>query len=438
MKNDKCEMAKGKWQMASADHLPFTISHFPFEVLFRALLLTILIPLSLQAQARIEGRVTNGTTQRPVSNQKVLVLEPRQGMQQIADATTDANGNFSISQNGISAGSFYLLQANFQSVAYHAPAQFDANGVAKAEITVYDSMHEPAAIRVSLLRVAVAAQGQKIRVQELYQIENSSRPQRTYANDQGTFVFLVPPQVSEPKVAVTGLMNMTVPLSPERGKSPGEYKLRYELKPGATPVTVEYDADYSGGPFAFSDRAAFPIDRAELYVFPSSLKVASKILKAAGVDTKDDIQKLEAENIPRGSTLDASLSGEAATQSQGQQESAPEGTVKVVPNTMTRLGVPLLACLLLLLLWALGVRASKEWPRWKERHATSPAKKQLEVKADALFNSMADLDELFASGKIEKKQYWKERLELKAKLMAILKKSPPSETEPYATRRDPR
>src|SRR5271157_5444633 len=111
MKNGKCEMARGKWQMASADHLPFTISHFPFEMLFRALLLTILIPLSLQAQARIEGRVTNGTTQHPASNQKVLVLEPRQGMQQIADATTDANGNFSISQNGISAGSFYLLQA---------------------------------------------------------------------------------------------------------------------------------------------------------------------------------------------------------------------------------------------------------------------------------------------------------------------------------------
>ena len=304
-------------------------------------------------------------------------------------------------------------------------------------LTVYDSMHEPTAIRVSLLRVAVAAQGQKIRVQEQYQIENSSKPQRTYANDQGTFVFRAPAEVSEPKVAVQGLMNMTVPLSPERGKAPGEYKLRYELKPGTTPMTVEYEADYSGEPFAFNDLATFPIDRAEVYVLPSSLKVESKIFKPAGTDSKDDIEKLEAENIPRGASLDASLSGEAATPGQGQQEGAPQGTVNVVPNTMTRLGVPLLVCLLLLLLWALGVRVSKEWPKWKEQQSTSPAKKQLEAKADALFNSMADLDELFAAGKIEKKKYWKERLELKAKLMAILKKSPPSESEPYATRRAP-
>ena len=105
---------------------------------------------------------------------------------------------------------------------------------------------------------------------------------------------------------------------------------------------------------------------------------------------------------------------------------------------MTRLGVPLFICLLLVMLWALGVRASKEWSRWKERQATSPDRKQLEARTDGLFNSLADLDELFEAGKIEKKKYWKERLELKAKLVAILKKGPPVRIEPYASRRNPR
>lgn len=100
------------------------------------------------------------------------------------------------------------------------------------KITVYDSTRESSAIRVQTLRVAVAAQGPKIKVQEQYQIENASQPQRTYANDEGTFVFQAPAQNGEPKVAVQGLMNMTVPLSPERGKSAGEYKIRYALKPG--------------------------------------------------------------------------------------------------------------------------------------------------------------------------------------------------------------
>lgn len=405
-------------------------------MVFGVVLLIILAPVGLHAQARIEGQVVNGTTQRPVANQKVIVLVPRQGMQQVADVTTDASGHFAVSQNGIEAGSFYLLQANFAGVPYHAPAQFDASGTATVKITVYDSTRESSAIRVQTLRVAVAAQGPKIKVQEQYQIENASQPQRTYANDEGTFVFQAPAQNGEPKVAVQGLMNMTVPLSPERGKSAGEYKIRYALKPGLTPVTVEYEADYSSASFTFTDRAAYPIDHAEMFVLPSSLKITSEVFKPAGVDSKNDIQKFEAENVPRGKQIEASLSGEAVAQNPQQEENAPEGTIKAAPNTMTRLGVPLLFCFLLILLWALGVRASKEWSRWKERQAKTPAKKELEAKADALFNSVADLDELFASGKIEKKNYWKERLELKAKLMAILKKSPPAHTEPYATRRD--
>jgi hypothetical protein len=55
-----------------------------------------------------------------------------------------------------------------------------------------------------------------------------------------------------------------------------------------------------------------------------------------------------------------------------------------------------------------------------------------------LFNSLADLDELFATGKIAEKPYWKERLELKARLVAKLKKAPPALLESYAIRHTPR
>ena len=51
-----------------------------------------------------------------------------------------------------------------------------------------------------------------------------------------------------------------------------------------------------------------------------------------------------------------------------------------------------------------------------------------------LFNSLADLDELFSQGKIAEKKYWKERLELKARLMALVKKSQALSPETYAAR----
>lgn len=406
------------------------------------LLISLLAPAFLFAQGRIEGKVLNGTSQRPVGNQKVLLLTPKpgEGMQLVADTMTDASGHFAFTQSGITPGTFYLLQANLQEIGYHAavpPTQFDASGAAKVDITVYDSSKNAAALQVREVRVLVGAQGSKIRVQEEYQVDNTSNPPRTYSNVDGTFVFYISPQAGEPAVSVTGLANMPLQQATVRGKSPGEYHIAYALKPGVTPVTVSYDADYSSGQFALSDHAALPIVQASMFVFPSNLQVASQIFKPAGVDTKNNIERFGAENIARGTPLDAQVSGEANA-SPPAADNAPEGEVKALPNNMTRLGIPLFICILLILLWALGVRASKEWTRWKDRQATSPGRKQLEARADALFNSLADLDELFAAGKIEKKKYWKERLDLKAKLMAVLKKGPPVRNEPYATRRNPR
>ena len=107
----------------------------------------------------------------------------------------------------------------------------------------------------------------------------------------------------------------------------------------------------------------------------------------------------------------------------------------MVPASITSEGIPLLICFLLILLWALGIRAAKEWPRWKAKQQGSPVQKQFRAKMETLINSIADIDELFASGKIAEKQYWKERLELKAKAVAILKEGPSAKSKPYASRK---
>jgi hypothetical protein len=135
--------------------------------------------------------------------------------------------------------------------------------------------------------------------------------------------------------------------------------------------------------------------------------------------------------------LEARLSGESTPSTAAASEPS-EGDVQTTPNPLTRLGVPLGVCFLLVLLWALGVRFAKEWPRWKERRPASPAQKALEAKTETLLNSLADLEDLLAGGKITDETYWKEKLELKARLVAILKKSPPALLESYATRNLPR
>ena len=411
--------------------------------------LLLLWPLAVQAQGRVDGRIVNGTTNQPAVQQEVRLLSPRQGMQQVATASTDSSGRFAFDPSQIDPSGFYLLETTYQGARYHQPVRFDSTGSATVDVTVYETTSSASDLRVKLLRTLVRVAGGKAQVREQYQVENSTSPPRSYADPKGTFRFRLSPEVGKPTVSVTGLLDMALPQDVEAGKSPGDFFIRYPLKPGATEVSVDYTADYSAAKLLLAERVSYPIDHAEMYIFPASIAVDSEVLKLAGVDSKNSIEKLVAENLPGGAAIEARLTGEPAAPPPDESGSAPSGAageegqeVKIVPDQITRLALPLLACFLLVFLWALGVRIAKEWPRLKGRSAAvvpgRPGAKRLSGKAEKLLNSLADLDELFAAGKVAEKDYWKERLELKARLVENLKKSPSTPLESYASRRAPR
>ena len=203
-------------------------------------------------------------------------------------------------------------------------------------------------------------------------------------------------------------------------------------------MMVAYDADYSSQQLTLNDSVAYPIDRMQLFVVPPGLTVKSKLFSAAGQDSETGAQVYEASGLKAGTEFAAQMSGQPAAPGQeataSQQPQQGENQVKIVPDSITSVGVPFLLCFLLVLLWALGIRVSKEWPRWKASQKGSPVQKQFRAKLDTLINSIADIDELYASGKIAEKKYWKDRLELKAKAVAILKAGPSSKSKPYASR----
>jgi 5-hydroxyisourate hydrolase-like protein (transthyretin family) len=394
----------------------------------------------LAAGGKISGQVVNGTTGSPVSNQTLQLLMPRGGMQQVATAVTDSSGRFEVASSDLATDSFYLLQATYQDVNYHTPVKFDDRGQARADITVYDSTRTAPPLRVQSARIILRAEGDKVHVQEMFAIRNPVDPPRSYVNVDGTFLFHLAKTARDPTAAVAGLMNMPLPQPVNPGKGPGDFNIQYPLKPGLTVMMVAYDRNYTANKVDFSDSVAYPIDSVELLVSPSNLSVDSPLFKAAGADAETGSQKYLAESVPPNAQLAASVSGEAAateTAAGGAPASQAESEVKVLPNSMSRMGGPLLACFLLVLLWGLGVRVAKEWPKWKALQSASQLQKAMEAEVEKLFNSIADLDELFAAGKIAEKPYWKERLELKARLVATLKKAPPALLESYATRHTP-
>jgi len=403
------------------------------RVAFCALGVVVLAPALSNAAVEVHGKVVDGTTNGPVPNQTVLLLTPREGMQAVAKATTNAQGEYVIKSDEAAAG-FYLVEANYQGAKYHGPVKPSPQGTASADVTVYDATSSPAALRIQLLRMMCRAEGAKANVRKEYTIVNPSQPPRAYVSPNGAFHFHVPEGAGQPTAAVTGLMGMQLPEAPENGKSPGDFLLRIPIKPGENVITVDYEVDYRSMQLDLSDKVPFPVETAELYVTPSSLGVNSSALKPAGVDQQDSIEKFDAQNLAVGTVVDAKLSGEAIATPRAQGGEQGEGNVKALPNSVTKVGWPLLACFLLITLWALGVRVTKDWPAWKDRTGVSPTQKQRTAKVDKLIDSLVDLDELFEAGTILEKDYWKERLELKARIVAQLKKGPPAPPETYATR----
>jgi hypothetical protein len=385
------------------------------------------------AEVKISGQVVNGTSGGPVADQKIQLLMPRGGMQQVATAVTDSSGHFAITGSNLAADSFYLLQATYQDVNYHAPVKFGEGSEARVDITVYNATRTAPPVRIQSARLILRADSNKVHVQEMFAVRNSSNPPRSYLNVDGTFPFHLAKPAGDPSAAVAGLMNMPLPQPVNPGKQPGDFYIQYPLKPGLTVMMVAYDSDYSSNKLDFADSVAYPIDSVELLVSPPSLTVDSPLFKSAGTDSETGSQRYLAQSILPNAQLAASLSGEGTESSARQTE--PE--VKVVANSMTRMGGLLLACFLLVLLWGLGVRVAKEWPHWKAQQSASQRQKALEAEVNKLFNSIADLDELFANAKIPEKPYWKERLELKARLVANLKKAPPALLESYALRHTP-
>jgi hypothetical protein len=406
-----------------------------FTVLTVLAVVSVLFGTSIRSfAARIQGQVSNGTTRQPLAAQKVHVISPRGGMAVVGEATTDANGHFVIEDNQIGTNGFYLLQTTYEGVDYNAPIQIDPSGNASVSVTAYESTSKEPALRVNSARVIVRAEGSQAHVQELFAVDNPA--QKAYTNPKGTFSFHVAPGVGNPTVAAVGLMNMPLPQNPEKGKAPGDFYITYALKPGRNVLMVTYDANYSGQQLNLDDSVAYPIAQMQLFVVPPSLTVKSNLFTSAGRDSDTGAQIYEASGLKAGAGFAAQLAGEpAAGGEEANTDQQREGTqVKIVPDSITSVGIPFLLCFLLVLLWALGIRAAKEWPRWKARQQGSPVQKQFRAKLDTLINSIADIDELFASGKILEKQYWKERLELKAKAVAILKAGPSTKSKPYASR----
>ena len=87
---------------------------------FARLLALTVVPMVSARAGTLHGTVTDRTTGKPAADINVTLIQLQSGMQDVAHAKTDAQGQFTVENAGIGAQPM-LVRAQFRGVNFHQP-----------------------------------------------------------------------------------------------------------------------------------------------------------------------------------------------------------------------------------------------------------------------------------------------------------------------------
>ncbi len=285
------------------------------------ILLILLTSFALTAAAdagTLSGTVINRTTGKPEPNVALDLLSPTAGMAELATATSDAQGHFSVTKDSIGAAPV-LIRATFHDVSFNT---FAPPGRPNVEVEVYDISKDPKSITVPSHVIIFEPQDTKLIGAEEYSIQNASQPPAAFFRTEGNFDFAIPENATLNQVSTTTSMGMAITqASIDKGK--GRFAIAYPFRPGQTSVRLSYELPYTNNSATLKLPATYPGAKL-LVVVPPGITVTGDGLTAAGQE--QGMTVFTHEPLPAKGILSVSLSGVATTPPQGaDQGPAQEG-----------------------------------------------------------------------------------------------------------------
>src|SRR6266568_1384651 len=128
---------------------------------------------ALAQAASVTGTVTDTTTGKPASGDSVVLVEPQAGMAEVAHATTDARGHYSLNRPSNNPA---LVKVTHQGAEFFAEAP--PSGEAR-EITVYDVAAKVEGVFIEADVLEIQSDNGQLSVIERYFVHNTSMPPRT-------------------------------------------------------------------------------------------------------------------------------------------------------------------------------------------------------------------------------------------------------------------
>lgn len=239
----------------------------------KALAALFVISLPLLA---VDGVVVNATTGKPQFGVAINLVQPSQnGMVQLGNTTTDAQGQFKIDKQ-IPPGPG-LLQATYEGSTYN---QIITPGMATTgvQLKVYDSTKKAGIARTVEHLILLEPGADRLRISETFVLGNDSN--LTY-NDpaKGSIQFFLPPATDgNAQVIITAPGGMPIPRPAVKTATAGIYKVDYPVKPGETRMDVSYTLPSSN---KFSGKIVAS-DAATHLVTPGTVTVTGDGIELAG------------------------------------------------------------------------------------------------------------------------------------------------------------
>lgn len=311
----------------------------------------LLMPFSPAQAGTVHGTVKNGTTGQVAAGIELALLQPMNGMQEVAHSKSGAQGEFTFDHPGLGTQPM-LVRAAYRGVHFNSMVP---PGTATVQVDIFEPSKDPKTIDVPSHFVVFQPNGYTLKVAEEYQVQNKSQPPYAYFRADGTFDFALPEKGELQGVQAAGPAGMPLTQVPIDKKN-NRYSIAFAFRPGDNSVRYSYDLPYPDNattlkvPTVYSGRVVF--------VAPPGLQVTGDGLAAEGQEQgmnlylRQDVAagSLVAVNVSGTASANVSAGAEGATQGREAQDAAAEpsgAAIQAVPGRLDSMKWPLLGGLAL-------------------------------------------------------------------------------------------
>jgi hypothetical protein len=223
----------------------------------RIFALSFLLTGVLAHATTVTGTVTNKTTGKPAAGDSVVLVDVQAGMGEVAHATTDANGRYSLVEPGNNP---YLVRVTHQGAGYFIAAP---EGAAPANITVYDVAPKVQGVFIEADVLEVETENGQLKVTERIFVHNTSSPPTTQWSAK-SFEIVLPADAVIDGVGGQRPNGLPTSIKMDPDGPKGHYAFNFPIQPDDgdkdTLFQLSYHLPYSSGSYTFKAQETLPAE----------------------------------------------------------------------------------------------------------------------------------------------------------------------------------